>query len=252
MKTFGIYSITNTVTGRVYVGQVGPYKRKGIDDSFTVRWGEHIRMLRKGTHPNVYLARSAAKYGTDVFDFAILEVVDDPSTLTAREQWYYERYRMMPAGVYNLKNPEPALNRGAKLSDETRLKMSISARFRTNAPAHLAIVSANSKKMWAARGANWHPSDETRAKQSAAKKGKPAVNKNWPLIARRPIERICARTGLVKEYDTVGDVQADGFGLSAVIDAANGRYGTYCKDPKKDPYLYRGCYWQYIGPRVYV
>ena len=52
---FGIYSITNVVTGDMYIGQT-------IQD-FEKRWKSHISALNRGNHDNEYLQRSWNKYG---------------------------------------------------------------------------------------------------------------------------------------------------------------------------------------------
>lgn len=64
MGKSGIYKITNTVTGKIYVG-------KSVD--LKQRWHSHKSYLRSGTHCNEYLQRSWDKYGEESFVFEIIE-----------------------------------------------------------------------------------------------------------------------------------------------------------------------------------
>lgn len=76
----GIYSITNNANGKRYVGQSVNIKR---------RWYEHMLSLENNTHNNVYLQRSWNKYGSEVFDFTILESCSQID-LNHREEHYIQ------------------------------------------------------------------------------------------------------------------------------------------------------------------
>ena len=80
----GIYAITNIKSGKVYIGST-------ID--FEKRWGEHRRGLHRGDYTNPHLQRSYNKYGIDVFEFSILEYVDNIKNLTKVEQFWMDKYR---------------------------------------------------------------------------------------------------------------------------------------------------------------
>lgn len=59
----GIYAVTNTISGRVYVGQAVNIRK---------RWEVHRCTLETGNHRNRYLQRAWNKYGADAFRFEVL------------------------------------------------------------------------------------------------------------------------------------------------------------------------------------
>jgi group I intron endonuclease len=81
---FGIYSITNVVTGEMYIGQT-------IQD-FKKRWKSHISALNRGNHDNEYLQRSWNKYGEDAFKFKAIHYCDELDILNDLEKYYIKKY----------------------------------------------------------------------------------------------------------------------------------------------------------------
>jgi hypothetical protein len=75
--TAGIYSITNTVTGRVYIGSTM---------KFCTRWTAHRTSLRGDRHPNRQLQADWNRYGEQAFTFEIVEVVENFSLLLSKEK----------------------------------------------------------------------------------------------------------------------------------------------------------------------
>jgi group I intron endonuclease len=67
-KQAGIYSITNKVNGKIYIGQ-----SKNISD----RMLEHIRDLKSNRHVNWHLQRAFNKYGIENFKFDVIEFCDE-------------------------------------------------------------------------------------------------------------------------------------------------------------------------------
>jgi len=114
-----IYTITNTVNGKVYVGQtiMSPVKR----------WQRHTYCLRHGTHGNPHLQSAWTAYGEHAFVFAVVETFGSVEETNAAECRYIAHFRSVGIELYNMR----------------------------------------------AGGANGKPSAETRARQSAAHKGKP-------------------------------------------------------------------------------
>lgn len=93
--TSGIYAITNTLTGSLYIGS-----SKNIEK----RLGIHKVSLSKGTHVNRYLQNSVNKHGLDAFEFSVIYgVVCNSNTLLQ-----YEKLFMLsedPKKLYNIMCP---------------------------------------------------------------------------------------------------------------------------------------------------
>lgn len=66
-RTVGIYSITNIINNKIYIGQSVEIEQ---------RWKRHKRELNQNKHINEYLQRSWNKYGEDLFVFEIIEKCD--------------------------------------------------------------------------------------------------------------------------------------------------------------------------------
>lgn len=80
----GIYSISNTIDNRTYIGST---------NCFRERFRSHRKKLIKGNNASVYLQRFVSKYGIDKLVFSILEIVDDTSLLIEREDFYLQELK---------------------------------------------------------------------------------------------------------------------------------------------------------------
>lgn len=125
--TSAIYAIVNNVTRDMYVGSSVGVNR---------RWSAHRNLLTKKCHYNSRLQRAYDKYGSSSFDWEIIQFVDDKSQLITREQFWMNFF----APVYNVR---PVANSplGTKASDETRAKMSVSAKKRGFSDEHKQNIS---------------------------------------------------------------------------------------------------------------
>jgi group I intron endonuclease len=79
----GIYKITNKQNGKFYIGS-----SKQIDR----RWWEHKNDLIKNKHHNIKLQHAWNYYGSDAFDFIIIEEVT-ADKLLEREDFYLNTFR---------------------------------------------------------------------------------------------------------------------------------------------------------------
>lgn len=123
----GIYAITNTVNGKVYIGSTINFER---------RWNEHRRALCKSNHENPHLQHSWNKYGEDTFEFSFLEDVDNIENLVKVEQSWMDKYREEGRELYNygLAVTNPML--GFEYNAEPRRKVSEANMGNQNALGH--------------------------------------------------------------------------------------------------------------------
>lgn len=78
----GIYKITCTITGEVYIGQ---------STSISRRWATHKRELRQGIHYNKHMQRTYDRYGAETFVYEVLEQCP-AKKLNEREQFYIKMF----------------------------------------------------------------------------------------------------------------------------------------------------------------
>jgi hypothetical protein len=92
----GIYKITNLLNGKCYVGSSIEIGR---------RWKQHIGMCLSTSRYSQYpLYRAFMKYGTDNFDFEVLEECE-PEELINKERYYYNLLRPEYNCIYPNENP---------------------------------------------------------------------------------------------------------------------------------------------------
>lgn len=91
-EEFGIYSVTNRITGDVYIGQTVNFKR---------RWREHKRELNQNQHINKHLQGAWNKYGEESFEFRIIHLCDELDDLNELERYYIAKFNTYADG-YNL------------------------------------------------------------------------------------------------------------------------------------------------------
>lgn len=106
-----IYSITNTVNGKRYVGSsVSSYKR----------FATHKSALKMNAHHNTHLQRAWNKYGQNTFVFAVIEECDDAVRYQREQFWMDTLNTTSQQYGYNIR---PQAD-GHRLSDETKAKLS--------------------------------------------------------------------------------------------------------------------------------
>jgi group I intron endonuclease len=92
MIVSGVYKILNRKTGKFYIGSSKDIK---------IRWRDHRRALKKGTHINPLLQRAWNKTGKDHFDFIVLEECV-PDLCLEREQHYLDTLKPFRGVGYNI------------------------------------------------------------------------------------------------------------------------------------------------------
>jgi group I intron endonuclease len=114
-KISTVYSIVHIVSGKPYIGSA-------IDAD--KRFSEHKFDLIHNHHDNLRLQNAWNKYGSDAFEFKILEEVLDPANLLEREQYWMDKLRSYDrAKGFNIRKKAES-NFGLKHTPETRKKMS--------------------------------------------------------------------------------------------------------------------------------
>lgn len=111
----GIYKITCTANGKFYIGSAKDIRH---------RLARHKSDLSRNVHHNALLQRAVNKYGKDVFEFEILEFVDDTESLLQREQYYLDTLNPCDINVgFNLAI-EAGSRLGVPLTEEAKAKIS--------------------------------------------------------------------------------------------------------------------------------
>lgn len=146
----GVYIIKNIKNGKVYVGSTNNLDR---------RLREHKKYLDNNKHHSYKLQKSYNKYGSDSFEFTIIQYCLN-ETLIENEQYWINKFNSYKDGYNCTKLAGSTLGMtGKKLTDEHKE----------------ALRRANiGKKM----------SDETKEKVSKAKKGQKPWNKGMKGIAK--------------------------------------------------------------------
>lgn len=155
----GIYSITNIVNGKKYVGQ-------SVNVKSRIR--NHRWALNHNCHQNDHLQKSFNKYGKDCFVFDIVcECQEDQ--LDELERFYIDLYNCIDSNFGY--NSETGGNLNKHLSQEVRLKMSI-MRKGENSGMWGKNHTEETKAIMREKALGRHMSDEAKAKSSVSHKGK--------------------------------------------------------------------------------
>lgn len=157
-RAFHIYTLTNTVNGKLYVGQSIHPK---------TRFQDHLCAARSGSEFLIH--RAMRKYGVESFVFEVIETCDTKERSDALEQsWITRLNSRSDADGYNVTAGGDGTI-GYRHTEESKMVMSLAASGR--------IVSAETRaKMAAKMRGNSHAkgnklSAETVAKMSAVAKG---------------------------------------------------------------------------------
>lgn len=145
-KKIGIYQIKSNLNNRIYIGSSIDIRR---------RWKIHKSQLSLGNHHSIILQRHYDKYGKDDLVFSILELCEEDNLIKVEQAYldhkkpYFNIRKTADSNKGIVRTEETkqkirAFNLGKKLSDETRLKMSL--RMKGNQYTN-GIPAKNSKKV---------------------------------------------------------------------------------------------------------
>ena len=141
----GIYKITNTHNGRIYIGQAKAFKK---------RWFDYKRTLPKGKGHNQFLYNDYLKCLTEVgndefFVFSIVEVMDGSTKQqrNEKEQYYISQYWDKQNHCYNICKIVDVKDRSvfSKTPEETKRKISASAKKMWSNPEKASSIRASIK-----------------------------------------------------------------------------------------------------------
>lgn len=86
-----IYRITNTINGKVYIGQT-------IQKNPKMRWYDHLSHARRGTKSHLY--DSIRKYGVEAFTWEVIDQATSIDELNNKEEKWVDHYKQITE-VYN-------------------------------------------------------------------------------------------------------------------------------------------------------
>lgn len=121
----GIYKITDSVSGRYYVGSSVDISR---------RWLQHRYRLDRGTHPNPILQSAWRAHGAASFSFCVVEEVSCEADLLPREQQWLDASLSAQDKMCMNVLPVAGSCLGVKRSPETRARMAASQKGKKASP----------------------------------------------------------------------------------------------------------------------
>jgi group I intron endonuclease len=105
-----IYKITNTVNGKIYIGQT-------VQSNPKMRWYSHCDYVRKGKKSHLY--DSMRKHGIGNFQWEVIDQAKDIDELNQKEQHWLDHYKSI-AIVYN--NREAGGNKTHSAESKARMQ----------------------------------------------------------------------------------------------------------------------------------
>ena len=193
-QNYGIYTITNTVNGKTYIGQTA--------GSFHGRWKGHLKKLMNGKHHNAHLRAAASKYGHEMFRFDAIEAGPQGLTKEERVAWcnnretYWLGDAYLSEDYYNMKGggdnaiPGPEIRRkiaktltGMKHTEETKRKIS-EANIGENNPNWGKTHTEETRRKISEAVTGKKHTEETKRKMSETRKGVPKSEEHRQNISK--------------------------------------------------------------------
>lgn len=190
-----IYKITNTINGKIYVGQ-----HKGND--FGDYWGSGL-----------LLHRAYKKYGMEAFAREILQFASFKEELNFLECYYIQQCNSMSPNGYNIATGGRGGYTG-ETTEESRRKIKEFLTGRPKSEEHKKNLSL------AKKGIPTHKqTEETRKKISASHMGIPAWNKG----KGKPVDQFTMDGKYIKTWSSMAEAKANGYNISKICDCVNGK-----------------------------
>lgn len=194
-RTSGIYKITCTANGKIYVGSA-----KNLRE----RWRGHRKLLRRGNHHSIHLQNAWNKYGEPAFTFEVLELVM-PWSRIDREQYWLDTLKPWKRKIgFNIAKRAEPFGDPPKYTPERRAK--ISERHKGNQYVKGRKMS-DEERAERSRTANRTFTDEHKVNLSAAKMGHIVTNEAREKMSRAHMQKYIVTDPNGVETEIIGLVK---------------------------------------------
>jgi group I intron endonuclease len=160
-KLSGIYCIKNLTNQKKYIGSTTHFQK---------RFSKHLFELKNGYHPSLHLQNSYEKYGSNSFEFTVVEIISkniqnfEPKLLRTENKYikYFKsndkrfgyNLRISAESNFGITHSPKAKTRikGKKLSEETKKRMSLSRQGIKHHSAKLTVKDVKLIKVLISQG----------------------------------------------------------------------------------------------------
>lgn len=214
----GVYTITNTITGKVYVGSASK-------TTFKRRWAKHRQDLQSGNHHSRYLQRAWEKAGPDAFMFEVLEECDPQECLGREQYWMNMLQSYNPLHGYNMASSARNCI-GVRHTEATKAKQ---RERRVGVPlskAHAAAI----RKSWDGRTISDDHKEKLRAAHPSKSDYTAWVASISATRSRRPVIATSLVDGSKLEFESITAARKAGYdakSISLVCDGVQRKHKGY-------------------------